>query len=40
MEKYLTRGVQVEIDLQLAMLLFDIQVAIPVKKDYLCIFEL
>lgn len=40
MERYLTRGVQAEIDLQLAMLLFDVQAAIPIKKDYLCVFEL
>ena len=33
MERYLTRGVQEEIELKLAMLLFDEQLAIPDRKS-------
>lgn len=40
MEKYITQGVQAEINDELILLLFSMQESIPVEKDYLCVFEL
>lgn len=39
-KKYITRGISENIPLEIQIILWDIVISMPVKKDYLQIFEL